>query len=52
VGDDQKAWRVLGQRGEPFSVWTARFEPTTARYVRLRSPRTTMLHLDAVEIHP
>lgn len=52
VGDDQQTWRVLAQRGQSFAVWTARFEPTTARFVRLRSPRTTMLHLEAVEVYP
>lgn len=51
VGDDQQTWRELGQQGESFSVWKPRFDPTTARYVRLRSPRKTMLHLDAVEIY-
>jgi hypothetical protein len=52
AGDDQKTWRLLGRRDESFGEWTARFEPMTARYVRLRSPRTTMLHLDSVEVHP
>jgi hypothetical protein len=52
VGDDQKAWRTLGRRDESFGTWRVRFEPTSARYVRLRSPRTTMLHLDGVEVHP
>lgn len=50
VGDDQHTWRVLGQQTEPFSVWTAKLEPTTARYVRLRSPRLTYLHLEAVQV--
>jgi len=52
VGDDQRTWRVLAQRDQSFAVWTARFEPATARFLRLRSPRTTMLHLDAVEVYP
>jgi F5/8 type C domain len=51
VGDDQATWRVLARQGSPFSLWRPRFEPTTARYVRLRSPRTTMLHLHAVEVY-
>lgn len=50
VGDDQRTWRVLAQQNEPFSVWTANLEPTTARYVRLRSPRLTYLHLEAVQV--
>ncbi len=51
VGDDRETWRTLGRQDESFSVWSPRFEPTTSRYVRLRSPRTTMLHLDAVKIY-
>ena len=52
VSDDQKTWRTLGQVDKSFSVWKPKFEATTARYVRTRSPRTTMLHLDAVKIYP
>jgi len=51
VGDDQKTWRVLGEQTQSFGLWAPKFEPTTARYVRLRSPRVTYLHLHAVEVH-
>lgn len=52
VGDDQRTWRQLGRRETEFSTWEARFEPTTARYVRVRSPRRTLLHLEAVRVYP
>ena len=52
VGDDQLTWRELGRNDEPFKVWTAKVPGTTARYVRLRCTRETMLHLDAVKVHP
>ncbi len=52
AGDDQQTWRVLAERQEPFGLWSATFAPTTARYLRLRSPRTTFLHLQGVEVHP
>jgi hypothetical protein len=52
VGDDQQTWRTLGQINQSFSVWKPSFEPTTARYVRTRSPRNTWLHLDAVRVYP
>ncbi len=52
VGDDQKTWRQLARQDDQFKVWKAKFEPTTARYVRLRAPRVTLLHLDAVKVLP
>ena len=47
---DAATWRELARRAEPFYEWTATFARTPARYVRLRAPRTTTLHLAAVEI--
>ncbi len=52
VGDDQKTWRVLGRRDSEFREWKVTFPTTTARYVRVRAPRETLLHLDAVKVHP
>lgn len=52
VSDDQKTWRELARREAVFDDWVARFEPVTARYVRLRVPRTSMLHLERVQILP
>jgi hypothetical protein len=51
VGTDGKSWQELARRDDPFHRWTAKFEPVEARYVRLRAPRVTMLHLDAVEVY-
>lgn len=50
VGDDQQTWRTVATLDRPFQEWTPRFEPITARYVRLRVPRTTWFHLDAVKV--
>lgn len=47
---DQKTWQQAGQRNEPFSEWTATFNPTSARYVRLRVLRKTYFHLEGVWI--
>jgi hypothetical protein len=51
VGTDQKSWRVVARRSEPFSSWRAEFKPVTARYVRLRVPRHSILHLERVTVH-
>jgi len=50
VSTDGKNYRQVAQRTEPFSTWNATFAPTDARYVRLRSPRTTMLHLERISV--
>jgi hypothetical protein len=52
VSDDQLRWREVGRKGEPFATWEARFTPVTARYLRARVDRTSVLHLEGVEIHP
>lgn len=50
--DDQLTWKELARRDENFSTWRAKFPTTTARFVRLRVPRRTFLHLEAVRVHP
>ncbi len=50
--DDQQTWKELARRDETFSTWRAKFPTTTARFVRLRVPRRTFLHLEAVRVHP
>jgi hypothetical protein len=50
AGDDQKSWRQLADRPDVFQVWKAKFPSTTARYVRVRATRTTLLHFDAVKV--
>lgn len=51
VSDDAKTFRQVAQRDESFVEWEAKFSPQTARYVRVRVPRVTTLHLEAVRVH-
>lgn len=50
VSNDQKTWREVARRPDTFSQWRAKFAPQTARYVRLRSLRRTLLHLEKVAV--
>jgi hypothetical protein len=50
VSTDGTNFRTVAQRTAPFSQWTARFEPSDARLVRLRAARRTMLHLERVSV--
>lgn len=50
VGNDQKQWREVARRVDTFSKWRAKFANTTARYVRLRVPRRSLLHLEKVTV--
>ncbi|HYJ08308.1 MAG TPA: discoidin domain-containing protein [Polyangiaceae bacterium] len=50
VSGDRTKWREVSRRTETFSVWNARFAPQTARYLRLRVPRRSILHLEKVTI--
>lgn len=52
VSNDETSWRLLAHRDENFRLWRPTFEPTTARFVRVRALRNTYLHLDAVKVHP
>ncbi|MBL8938797.1 MAG: discoidin domain-containing protein [Archangium sp.] len=52
VGDDGSTFREVARRESQFSVWRASFDPVKARFVRVRVPRKTWLHLEAVKIHP
>lgn len=52
VSDDQKTYRELARQDATFSVWEPAFPKQQARFVRLRVPRRTHLHLESVEIHP
>ncbi len=44
------AWKEVARREKDFSSWVAKFPPTSARYVRLRVPRSTVFHLHKVAI--
>jgi len=50
VSTDHKRWREVSRRSESFSVWEARFAPTTARYVRMRVTRRSTLHLAGLAV--
>lgn len=52
VGDDGTAFREVARQTTAFSTWEPRFEPVTARFVRLRVDGTSVLHLERVEVHP
>lgn len=51
VGDDQATWREVARITTSFQEWKTSFPPVTARYARLRVPRSTYLHLARVSIH-
>jgi hypothetical protein len=50
VSNDRINWTEVARRDTEFSTWTAKFPARTARYVRLRVPRTTTLHLREVVV--
>lgn len=50
VSTDHTSWKEVARRDLEFIVWTASFPRTTARYVRLRVPRPTALHLKEIVI--
>src|SRR5512135_2464237 len=51
LSNDARTWREVARRDEPFTEWKATFSAQDARYVRLRVPRKTYLHLQAIGIH-
>lgn len=50
VSLDRSSWTTVAQREGFFFTWTPSFPPTTARYLRLRIPRVSALHLEEVKI--
>ena len=52
VSSDHANYREIARRTEPFRVWRPQFAPQRARFVRLRVPRTTFLHLEKIQVHP
>jgi hypothetical protein len=52
VSEDHQEWREVIRRTTEFETWRAVFETTRARWVRLRVPRGTFLHLARVRILP
>lgn len=51
LSDDQRQWHELGRMTQDFYSWDARFPVVTGRYLRLRVPRPTILHLESVEAY-
>lgn len=52
VSDDGETWAELGRRSEVFfGTWKVTFAPRRVRYVRLRVPHLTFLHLDGVSVY-
>jgi hypothetical protein len=52
VSDDREKWRVIATRTKPFRNWEQEIAPQTARYVKVRVPRRSWLHLDRVALFP
>ncbi len=52
VSQDRAAWQEVARSVAKFSTWRATFAPVHARYVRLRIPRPTALHLHRVRMYP
>jgi hypothetical protein len=50
VSNDRNSWTEVARRDSEFSNWTAKFSSRTARYVRLRVPRTAALHLREIVV--
>jgi len=50
VSDNHKRWRQVARRDTEFKTWRATFSPTSARWVRLRINRESLLHLARVRI--
>lgn len=51
VGDDGSHYRQVARQDKDFSTWKPSFPSVTARYVRLRVPRFSILHLEEVDIY-
>ncbi len=52
VSDDQREWKALARQETDVRAWTIDLPPTTARFVRLKAMKSTLLHLNAVRIYP
>lgn len=52
VSTDHQHWKEVSRRTESFNEWRAVFKPTTARYVRFRVGRRSVLHLAGIAVRP
>ncbi len=51
VSSDGQHWKQLARKNEVFATWHPEFPPVTARWVRLRVARKSILHLVSVDIY-
>ena len=52
VSNDDKSFTQIAKREAVFDVWKPSFTTQHARYLRLRIARDSMLHLEAIKVHP
>ena len=52
VSDNGAEYREVARQTQMFATWSPHVGPQVARWVRLRVDRTSVLHLEAVKIHP
>lgn len=52
VSNDDKSFTEVARREAIFTVWKPSFPTQHARYLRLRIARDSMLHLEAIKVHP
>lgn len=52
VSSDAITWKEIARRDKVFETWKVKFPAQTARYIRAKVPRRSILHLVAVRIHP
>ncbi|MGC4092461.1 MAG: discoidin domain-containing protein [Polyangiaceae bacterium] len=50
VSEDQNHWNEVVRRTTDFGTWKGSFAPVKARYVKLHTPRHTLLHLQEVRV--
>jgi len=50
LSTDRQSYSEVARADDAFSEWIAKFSAQPARYVRLRVPRKSMLHLEAVAV--
>ncbi len=51
VGDDGQTWREVARNDSVFFTWRPEFQPVEARFVRLRVPKRSQLHLEQFAVH-
>ena len=52
VSNDNKVFREVARRTDPFLTWSPKFPTERARYLRLRVLQNTFFHLEYVKVHP